>query len=833
MTDIFLSYRREDRAQAISIAQALRKEGLDVFFDADLEGGVSWVTELNDRLQDAHVVIVLWSQGSLDSPHVNAEALIGFERQALVPVAIESGLKIHAPFNILQTTDLAGWTGEATPEWRKFAATVSERVEDSRAARPLLSANALSDNLKMALELNRSRIRELVEPLRAVAGHPDVRLAEIDEELAAAGNRLNDTDLFTIVVVGRMKVGKSTLINALLGPADAVDAPDGPLPTDDFPCTATLSRLHFAEKPYVRPLSWSEVEGADAKSKSSRKEWRFRDYHERARIYVGGKNNSATFDEVAEFDIGWPAPLLRNGVCLVDSPGIGEHSTRTSHTRRAIATTDAAIVVYRSDMLAGMDEIEFAKEVTQKAGKVFTLVNVRGSHDMPPSESLVNVTRERLALKPDRSFESQDVYFANFWQGLRAGIDNDRALGERSGLTTVQVRLARFLITERMPAQVRRTLRIVAPAAAQLLLALNDRVAAASTEEKALRKVLSACEDDLSKIRKRRAVIDDILKTAERASISAAHMAFEAKTTQLLNEMPTKIAARSIPGIDGFWKKVSAGTVGGKDAVKTTIAMIQGMVEQEFDAWASAPADQAGLAQALDGPFSQMSNGLRDQVEQIGEIIQGMHTRIQSLTPSLDNSQGDLYGSTERAISVVAGTLLFGPLGGIMSSGGWRSVAGGAAGAIGVSVLAGIGIGLAHLAFPPAWVATAIGVVGAALGAVFGSMAGLQKRLKDKAWEQVRPQLAKLGRDADARRELERHLQGYFRDVRERMAENLGKLVDAERNSLDQLKALAGKQKDKERLQHLYAEFRASVEKTLADVQAMDAEFERAAPRGL
>lgn len=832
MTDVFLSYAREDQDRATRIAGQLRAEGLDVFFDGDLKSGSSWVDELNEKLEAAHVIIVVWSQHSIRSPHVNAEALIGLEREALAPVLIERDVKLQVPFNVVQTSDLADWTGGATSEWKRFSSTIAERVAKSRALRPMASANALADNMKSALEMYRARIKELVDPLRAVAGHRDVGLSDIDADLQAAGGRLSHTDLFTIVVVGRMKVGKSTLMNALLGPADAVDAPNGPLPTDDLPCTATLSRLRYAEKPFVRPLSWKELEGPESDKKGHKqREWRFREYHERARIYVKGENNSSTFDEVAEFDIGWPASLLRNGVSLVDSPGIGENPTRTAHTRRAIATADAAIVVYRSDMLAGMDELEFASEVLEKAGKVFTLVNMRGSHVMPPSSELMTVTRERLRLKANLSLEAQDVYFANFAEGLRAGIDSDRALGERSGLTAVQIRLAKFLIKERMPAQVRRTLRILLPAGERLLMALNDLVAAAASEEKALRKVLRECEDDLNKIRKRRAVIDDILRTAERAAISAAHSAFEAKVALLLNELPSRLEARQIPGIDSFWSKFSSGTFGNKQAVKTTIEMIQEMIEKEFEIWATAPPDQPGLAQALDASFNQMSNGLRDQVEQIGQIIYGMRSRIQALTPALDSS-GELYGSAERAVSAVAGTLLFGPLGGIMSAGGWRGIAGGVAGVLGTGFLAGVGIGLLHLAFPPTWVLTAIGVVGGALGVAFGSVAGLQKRLKDKAWEQVRPQLARLGRDPKAKHELERQLHLYFSNLREQMAENLERLVGAERQSIERLRELASKQKDKERLQVVFSELRTTVEATLKTTRAMDAEFERATPRG-
>jgi hypothetical protein len=89
MTDVFISYKREDRGRCIEIADALRALGLDVWVDARLESGVSFDAEIESRIHAAKAVLVLWSPLAVQSSWVRNEATIGLERGVLVSAELE------------------------------------------------------------------------------------------------------------------------------------------------------------------------------------------------------------------------------------------------------------------------------------------------------------------------------------------------------------------------------------------------------------------------------------------------------------------------------------------------------------------------------------------------------------------------------------------------------------------------------------------------------------------------------------------------------------------------------------------------------------------------
>jgi hypothetical protein len=111
MADVFISYRKADRAKAEALAKALKVENLDVWWDTALETGQTFDEKIQAVLQEAKAVIVVWSRESVKSDWVRAESSIGRERGILVPVMIQS-VNIPVPFNLLHTADLIGWNGD-------------------------------------------------------------------------------------------------------------------------------------------------------------------------------------------------------------------------------------------------------------------------------------------------------------------------------------------------------------------------------------------------------------------------------------------------------------------------------------------------------------------------------------------------------------------------------------------------------------------------------------------------------------------------------------------------------------------------------------------------
>ncbi len=111
MADVFISYRKADQAKAKALANALKIENIDVWWDAGLEAGDTFDEKIQGVLEQAKCVIVIWSKESVKSEWVRAESSVGRERGILVPVMVQP-VNIPVPFNLIHTADLIGWSGD-------------------------------------------------------------------------------------------------------------------------------------------------------------------------------------------------------------------------------------------------------------------------------------------------------------------------------------------------------------------------------------------------------------------------------------------------------------------------------------------------------------------------------------------------------------------------------------------------------------------------------------------------------------------------------------------------------------------------------------------------
>ena len=85
MSDIFLSYAREDQEPAKRLTNLLQQLGWTVFWDLTIRTGKPWHQVLDDELNQARCVIVMWSMASIQSKFVRDEAQEGMDREILLP----------------------------------------------------------------------------------------------------------------------------------------------------------------------------------------------------------------------------------------------------------------------------------------------------------------------------------------------------------------------------------------------------------------------------------------------------------------------------------------------------------------------------------------------------------------------------------------------------------------------------------------------------------------------------------------------------------------------------------------------------------------------------
>ena len=128
MSDIFISYAREDRPRAEAIAKALEEHGWSVWWDRDIRAGKNIASVIEEEIGKARCVVVLWSATSVRRDWVNDEAREGNERGILVPVLIEN-VRPPLGFRSMHAADLTGWERDAgAPAFRRLCSDIEALI---------------------------------------------------------------------------------------------------------------------------------------------------------------------------------------------------------------------------------------------------------------------------------------------------------------------------------------------------------------------------------------------------------------------------------------------------------------------------------------------------------------------------------------------------------------------------------------------------------------------------------------------------------------------------------------------------------------------------------
>jgi len=126
MADVFLSYARGNASDARRIATLLRSHGFSLWFDESLPAHRAFCDVIEEELEAASAVLVLWSNEAVASQWVRSEANRGREKQRLVQVRLDQA-RLPMPFDQIQCADLGNWSGELdAAAWRAVVGSISE-----------------------------------------------------------------------------------------------------------------------------------------------------------------------------------------------------------------------------------------------------------------------------------------------------------------------------------------------------------------------------------------------------------------------------------------------------------------------------------------------------------------------------------------------------------------------------------------------------------------------------------------------------------------------------------------------------------------------------------
>lgn len=238
---------------------------------------------------------------------------------------------------------------------------------------------------------------------------------------------------FRLAVLGQFKRGKSTLLNALLG--------ENLLPTDILPVTAIPTFISYSEA--LSAQVYFDNDHAP-KTFTASQDGTLADFLAEYVTEAGNPNNQNQVDRV---EIGHPAELLRHGVVLIDTPGIGstyKHNTEVAY--QILPQCDAALFLVSPDPPITEVELDYLREICQQLPRTFYLLNkidfLGDSERVASLKFLADQLTPLLAAVPQ-------ILPVSARKGLKARLEGDTQGWMKSGMHQVDQDLIEFFAKEK------------------------------------------------------------------------------------------------------------------------------------------------------------------------------------------------------------------------------------------------------------------------------------------------------------------------------------------------------------------------------------------------
>lgn len=235
-----------------------------------------------------------------------------------------------------------------------------------------------------------------------------------------------EADVFSLVVVGQFKRGKTTFINALLG--------EDLLPTAVVPLTSIITILEYGDKLQITALF---KDGSEKKI-----------IHKDLPLYITEKHNPKNEKGVERVEIAYPSPYLKNGVQIIDTPGIAsvyEHNTHTTY--EYLPRADAAIFLVGVDPPLTQAELQFLRDVENMVGRIFFVqskIDIVSEADRDESLEF-----SKKVIEEESHFNDITIYPLSGKEALKGKKEGDPQRIKSSGLLRFEQSLEQFLVNEK------------------------------------------------------------------------------------------------------------------------------------------------------------------------------------------------------------------------------------------------------------------------------------------------------------------------------------------------------------------------------------------------
>lgn len=288
--------------------------------------------------------------------------------------------------------------------------------------------------------------------------------------------------VFRLLVLGDMKRGKSTFLNALLG--------QNLLPSDVNPCTAVLTVLRYGVQEQVT------IHFKDGTTETID----FEQFKQRYTIQPDAakqleQDHQHAFPLVNYAVVEHPLPLLKQGIELVDSPGLNDTEARNEISLSYLHNCHAVLFVLSATQPCTLDERRYLQNYLRDRGlTVFFLINgwdrIQSGLVDPEDPIAVEAAETKVRQvfeanleaycgQNDRHLYSQRVFEISALAALRMRLKQNESNQEaflQTGLPQFLGALNQFLVQDRARAELRQASLVAQQAQQQFQQAIDRRI---------------------------------------------------------------------------------------------------------------------------------------------------------------------------------------------------------------------------------------------------------------------------------------------------------------------------------------------------------------------
>ncbi|QLE43075.1 dynamin [Nostoc sp. C052] len=323
------------------------------------------------------------------------------------------------------------------------------------------------------------------------------------EDITVASKNLRQ-GVFRLLVLGDMKRGKSTFLNALIG--------ENLLPSDVNPCTAVLTVLRYGPEKKVT------IHFNDGKSPQQLdfQNFKYKYTIDPAEAKKLEQEKKQAFPDVDYAVVEYPLTLLEKGIEIVDSPGLNDTEARNELSLGYVNNCHAILFVMRASQPCTLGERRYLENYIKGRGlTVFFLVNawdqVRESLIDPDDVEELKASENRLRqvfhanLAEYCTVEGQNIYDERVFelssiQALRRRLKNPQADLDGTGFPKFMEALNTFLTRERAIAELRQVRTLARQACNHTREAVARRIPLLDQDVNELKKRIDSVEPEFNKL---------------------------------------------------------------------------------------------------------------------------------------------------------------------------------------------------------------------------------------------------------------------------------------------------------------------------------------------